>query len=252
MQVIPVLDVRKGSAVHAVRGVRAEYRPVNSVLVEGADPTRLARALRALVGHDVLYLADLDAIEGDTANHGLVRALEGEGFRVWVDAGVNSVSDALALRRAGAARVILGSESIPGCAFIGRAISALGADGVGLSLDLDRGVPRLSDEGRAGWEGWEGSPLGMARLAYREGMRLFLSLEFQCMGTSSGLADWAEPLLTGLVPECPEAACFFGGGLSDVRELERLSRAGAAGVLAGTVLHAGRFESPGRQTQRNR
>ena len=41
MRVIPVIDLKSGAAVHAVRGERERYRPLRSRLVAGiASPSR--------------------------------------------------------------------------------------------------------------------------------------------------------------------------------------------------------------------
>ena len=64
MDVIPVLDVRGGRALHARRGERAAYAVVDGVLGRGDDPLALARAFRERLGRRRVYLADLDAITG--------------------------------------------------------------------------------------------------------------------------------------------------------------------------------------------
>ena len=46
MRIVPVLDLKGGVAVHAVRGERQSYAPVRSVLSPSADPVALARAFQ--------------------------------------------------------------------------------------------------------------------------------------------------------------------------------------------------------------
>ena len=66
MRVVPVIDLKGGMAVHAVRGERERYRPVRSVITDDAgDPVALARAFASELGLDELYVADLDAIGGE-------------------------------------------------------------------------------------------------------------------------------------------------------------------------------------------
>src|SRR3990172_10332644 len=60
MDVIPVIDIRRGVAVHAYRGERALYQPIRSVLLQGADPLALAGAYRRILGSTSAYVADLD------------------------------------------------------------------------------------------------------------------------------------------------------------------------------------------------
>ncbi|HET9642558.1 MAG TPA: hypothetical protein VFP68_04185, partial [Burkholderiaceae bacterium] len=46
-QVIPVLDLRHGQVVRAVRGERSSYRPIVTPLAQGSEPCDIARALLA-------------------------------------------------------------------------------------------------------------------------------------------------------------------------------------------------------------
>lgn len=89
-KVIPVVDVRHGAAVRAVKGDRSSYRPLETPLVPGtSDPVAVALGFRRLYPFDTLYLADLDGIEGRGADHALqvrVAAAWGAG-EVWVDDG---------------------------------------------------------------------------------------------------------------------------------------------------------------------
>jgi phosphoribosylformimino-5-aminoimidazole carboxamide ribotide isomerase len=94
MRIIPVLDVRRGRAVHAVAGHRAHYRPLESILHAEPDPLELARAMQDRLGAPEVYLADLDAIEGGPRAEGLYRAISGLGLRLWVDPGVRDAEAA--------------------------------------------------------------------------------------------------------------------------------------------------------------
>src|SRR5262245_41095918 len=105
MPILPVLDLLRGQVVRGVAGRRAEYRPIVSRLVAGAAPLAVARALREQFGFAELYLADLDAIAGAPPALPLYRQLQTEGFRLWVDAGLQSEIDAGPLLDAGVASV---------------------------------------------------------------------------------------------------------------------------------------------------
>src|SRR4051812_49736255 len=69
MRVVGVIDLKDGTAVHAVRGERERYRPVRSVVGgDDGDALALARGFRAELELDELYVADLDAITGGDGN----------------------------------------------------------------------------------------------------------------------------------------------------------------------------------------
>jgi phosphoribosylformimino-5-aminoimidazole carboxamide ribotide isomerase len=87
-RIVPVLDIKEGCVVRAVKGLRADYRPLKSALVSSSEPQVVAEALLKASGAEELYVADLDAILGGDIN-GLVlnRILELCPFPVWLDGG---------------------------------------------------------------------------------------------------------------------------------------------------------------------
>jgi hypothetical protein len=91
MQVIPVVDIRGGVAVAAVRGDRARYLPLETPLAPStAEPVAIALGLRTLFPFRTLYVADLDGIEGRGADlatqAGLMQAWP--GAELWIDDGI--------------------------------------------------------------------------------------------------------------------------------------------------------------------
>src|SRR5258708_24038330 len=96
-QVIPVLDLKDGHAVHAVGGRRAYYQPIQSILHASSEPVGLARAVRDTLGLRSLYLADLDAIGGLAANVAIYQQIIASGLHLIVDAGLRDVSESVPL-----------------------------------------------------------------------------------------------------------------------------------------------------------
>ena len=88
MKVIPVIDILNGIVVHAVRGKRREYQPLQSILCKSVEPLEVAKAFKAL-GFSELYIADLDAITGGSVNFQVFKRIAKEtGLKLMVDAGV--------------------------------------------------------------------------------------------------------------------------------------------------------------------
>ncbi len=82
MDIIPVIDVRHGVAVRAIRGQREGYLPLKTPLAAGSDPIDVARGLRSVFAFPRLYVADLDGIEGRGPNARACRqALRGAARR---------------------------------------------------------------------------------------------------------------------------------------------------------------------------
>jgi len=89
MEIIPVVDLRRAKAVHARAGQRAQYQPLVSRLSPTPDPADVVAGLLRLSDFHTLYLADLDAIQGETLQRELIGRLQVLFPRLefWVDAG---------------------------------------------------------------------------------------------------------------------------------------------------------------------
>jgi phosphoribosylformimino-5-aminoimidazole carboxamide ribotide isomerase len=236
MRVIPVIDLQGGRAVHAVRGQRERYRLVRSVIAgAGAGggaggPVSLAAALRAELGLDELYVADLDAIGGVGEHRSAVAALALEA-RVMVDAGVSEPERARALLELGAHRVVVGTETLTGPGALDRLLTQLPAGAVVLSVDLRDGRLLSPDPLLAGLPALD----AVARL-HRPGLRAAIVLDLARVGSGAGpdVGPIAE-----VHAAFPDLELLAGGGVRDVADLRALGDAGASGALVATALHDG-------------
>jgi phosphoribosylformimino-5-aminoimidazole carboxamide ribotide isomerase len=232
MRVVGVIDLKDGTAVHAVRGERERYRPVHSVIGgDDGDALALVRGFRDALGIDDVYIADLDAIVGGSERHAaLLRALAGEA-RVMVDAGVSEPAAARALLDLGARRVIVGTETLPGSDALDRLLAELPDGALILSVDLRDGRVLSPDAQLAGLS-------ALDALAHLRDPRLreAIVLDLARVGSGAGL-DVA--LIAELHAAFPELALLAGGGVRDVDDLQALDAAGAAGGLVATALHRG-------------
>jgi phosphoribosylformimino-5-aminoimidazole carboxamide ribotide isomerase len=234
MRVIPVIDLKSGAAVHAVRGERERYRPLRSRIVAGSDPVQVARAVREALGLDELYVADLDAIAGGAGHSESLTALARE-VRVMVDAGVTEAPAVRPLLELGAARVVLGTETLAGLAALERLRSELPAAPLVLSLDIREGRVLSPDAELARL----GPADALARLR-RFGTREVIVLDLARVGSGAG-PDVA--LVRELSARFPELELLAGGGVRNAADLNALAEAGAAGALVATALHNGAIES---------
>jgi phosphoribosylformimino-5-aminoimidazole carboxamide ribotide isomerase len=230
MRVIPVIDLKGGVAVHAVRGDRERYRPLRSGIADGSDPVAVTRAVRDRFGLDELYVADLDAIVGGAGSPDVVAALAGEA-RVMVDAGTADPAAVAALLDLGAARVVIGTETLPGVDALRRLRSELPGAPLVVSLDLREGTVLSPDPALAG----AGPAAALARLA-DAGATEAIVLDLARVGSGEG-PDTA--LVADLRTRVPDVALLAGGGVRDAADLRALAGAGAAGALVATALHGG-------------
>jgi len=217
MRVIPVIDLKGGVAVHAVRGERERYRPVRSRIAAGSDPVELTRAVRDRFGLDELYVADLDAIAGGAGNAEVVAAVAAEAHAM-VDAGTSTARAVARVLDLGAARVIVGTESLPGVEAFRALRAALPDAPLVVSLDLRAGRVLSPDPALAA----AGAADALARLV-DAGAREAIVLDLARVGSGEG----------------PDVDLLAGGGVRDASDLRALADAGAAGALVATALHGG-------------
>jgi HisA/HisF family protein len=243
MRIVPVLDLKGGVVVHALRGDRAGYAPLCSPLVDGSEPVAVAAALCAHTGSGRLYVADLDAIAGAPADVETLRRLVAVA-ELWVDAGATTAARAAALAGAGVARNVVGTESLSDAGHRGNdgpvyagsdAPADRAADGPVpvpvLSVDLRDGVlisPRPQLAGRG--------PEAAVGLARELGVRELLVIDLARVGSRAGPP--LEAVMT-LAAALPGVDVYAGGGVRDDRDLDALAQVGAAGALVATALHEG-------------
>ncbi len=235
MQIYPVLDIQSGIVVHAVRGERERYRPLESQIVDSAEPLTVARALRDRFGLDSLYVADLDALGGAPPALEVLTALGADGFRLMVDIGVRSARQAASLRRLGIDDVIVALETLPDIDHLRRIVTELGARRTVFSLDLRDGVPITES---ASWTGKNSA--GIAIEAYDAGVRRMIVLDLTSVGSGEGPAQ--QELLKTLRSRLPDLELITGGGVRSSDDLEILRTLGIDGVLVATALHRGTLD----------
>jgi HisA/HisF family protein len=218
VRVVGVIDLKGGTAVHAVRGERERYRPIG-------DPLSLARRFDV----DELYVADLDAIAGTGRNDAVIAALARE-VRVMVDAGVGEPDRARALLDLGVNRVVVGTETLADADALERLPDAV------LSLDLRDGRTLSRDPQLAGLPALD----ALARLRPTHEV---IVLDLARVGASAG-PDVA--LIAELHAAFPDLELLAGGGVRDDGDLRALADAGAAGALVATALLRGVIRRPTR------
>ncbi|HTS88423.1 MAG TPA: HisA/HisF-related TIM barrel protein [Gemmatimonadales bacterium] len=247
MELIPVLDLLRGQAVHARRGARQKYQPVQSALLPGrvGDAVALARAYHTMMGSWRCYVADLDAIEGWAPQTKLIHALadpeHGFGEGLIVDGGVTTPRGAESMLEAGASMLAVGLETLRGFAELRSIVECVGGDRVIFSLDLLDGRPIQRRTGRVASE--EAVVIELAARAADAGVAAVLVLDLAHVGAESGprnleLIDGLKRLLG--VP------VYAGGGVRSIDDIELLEEVGCDAVLVASAIHNGTIGPPGK------
>ena len=240
MQVIPVLDVKNSLVVRGVMGDRANYRPIETPLSAGPEPLDVARGLLALHPFAALYIADLDAIEG-LAVAGAIpereeRRRRGEpdaalmaslvsahpGVTLWLDAGVTSFDEAMAIEAMPGVLCVVGSESVADAETVRRLTQETD---LALSLDF-RGDVFLGPPELLGDDSLWPDTLIVMTLAK--------------VGSGAG-PDFER--LAAIMARAGTRNVFAAGGVRGPADLAALRDMGVAGALVATALHDGRISA---------
>ncbi len=89
MQIIPVIDLKDGQAVHARLGNRQQYQPIKSSLCKSSDIFDVIDAFLELYPFDTVYIADLNALSKNGNHHILLEKVLNHfsNTTFWIDAG---------------------------------------------------------------------------------------------------------------------------------------------------------------------
>jgi phosphoribosylformimino-5-aminoimidazole carboxamide ribotide isomerase len=234
MRLIPVIDLRDGLVVHAVKGEREHYRPVKSVLCKTPDPFEVAGAFRDQLALNEIYVADLDSIQDPrrTNHREVISALAlRERMNIILDAGVSDAGNARTWLDLGVDKVVIGSETLRSMDVLRDIPAGIDRDRLVFSLDFRSGkilsqcpalaaMPPMKALGHLQSAGWrEVILLDLSRVGSGEGMDRMLAREAR-----SGF---------------PDLNLLIGGGISKPEELAELKSLGIAGALIATAFHRG-------------
>lgn len=238
IRVVPVIDLKGGCVVRGVAGQRDAYRPIQSRLVSDARPAAVGRALAALGFHSV-YVADLDAIAGDEPAWNIHAELLDCGLTMLLDAGPSNVEQVVALTRFESrgrriSAIVAGLESLRSIRALAAMRAAAGNANFVFSLDLKAGQPLTT---APAWQGL--SPMQVATIAVRAGVRRIIVLDLAAVGVSQGVPTVG--LCRALACHDPTLEIIAGGGVRGPQDLRVLEAAGCSAALVASALHDGRL-----------
>lgn len=224
MEVIPVIDIKGGQVVHARRGERHLYRPIETPLARGSDPVAVVAGLLSLHPFTTLYIADLDAIAGGADDGAAIEQVK-QAFpqlALWIDSGIGVLDGARRWLSQDLGHLVLGSETLDS---VETAAALAQEPRVILSLDF-RGAdfqgPAALLENAAAWP------------------RRVIAMTLHRVGSHAG-PDLER--LRAIKDLAGRREVFAAGGVRDTADLGALAQASIAGALVATSLHDGRIAS---------
>jgi phosphoribosylformimino-5-aminoimidazole carboxamide ribotide isomerase len=220
MQIIPVIDLKGGTVVHARRGQRDLYRPIQTPLAQSSEPADVVAGLLALYPFATFYVADIDAISGTGNNRTAIARIK-QAFphlRLWVDSGIANIEAAADWLAQNSDCLVLGSESLQNTAVLGQ----FGHD--------ERVVLSLDFRGAA----FQGPPNLLANSAHWP--KRVIAMTLDRVGSHSG-PDFSR--LRAISVAAAPRAVYAAGGVRGLADLCTLAQAGIAGALVASSLHSG-------------
>jgi len=192
----------------------------------------VASTFRSL-GFDDLYMADLDAILNNNANFSLYKQIKAmTDLNLMVDAGISDLEKARKVLENEVSKIIIGTETLENLDFVKEAVKLFGENRVIVSLDLKGGKVVSSDSYIKGR-----SPVELAKAFQGMDVAQIIVLDLARVGMNKGInLKMAKEIL-----EQTQVEVLTGGGVRDIKDLEKLRSIGVSGVLVATALHNGRL-----------
>ena len=199
-------------------GDRASYRSLESPLSPTSDAVDVVRGLLGVFPFRTLYVADLDAIQGDGDNVPMLRRIRKElpALQMWVDNGAADTLAVEALIGAGLGTPVIGSESQRDSTLI-----AQHRDSMRIVLSLDfRG------------DAFQGPQEILAEPALWPQRIIVMTLA----RVGSGVGPDLERLAL-IQSVAGGREIYAAGGVRNATDLRALKKTGVSGALIATALH---------------
>ena len=221
MLIIPVIDLSHGLVVHAKKGERNKYQPLESVLTTQTSLEAILESYFKLYPFKNIYIADLDAIQG-TGNHLQLLgdiAIRHTTCEFWVDAGIDFLKQKRLFTDKRNIKPVLGSENKVTEMEFTNLIKA--NPEIILSLDFSK----------TGFV--ENTYLLKSSKLWPENVIVMM---LHRVGTGKGID---QECLTRIQQLSTHSNIFVAGGISNRSDLIQLKDKGIAGALLATSLHNG-------------
>lgn len=223
-RIIFVLDILNGIAVHAIRGERSKYQPVQgSVISNSPVPSDM---ITALLPREI-YIADLNYLQHLGDNFELIAQIA-ENVETMVDIGPEKMSEVEICSEI-ADTVILGTETVD-LDLIERA-AARYPGRIDVSIDMKNGRVLTSDKKMAV------HPEELVKILNGYPIKDIILLDLAKVGTSQGI----DRVFFRDIQKVSEHDIIAGGGIRDMEDIEILKKIGVSGALVATAVHNGKI-----------
>lgn len=229
MRLYPAIDIKNGQCVRLRQG------KFGDVLVYSNTPAEIAEEWEQN-GASFIHLVDLDgALVGHSVNDDVIREIASKvKIPIQVGGGIRSIKDIEYKLNLGVTRVIIGTKAVENPQFIKEAIKNFGANRIVVGIDAKNGMVAIQ-----GWEklsnynavslAMEMKDMGVRTIIYTD-----ISKDGMLMGPNiEHTKDMVD--ITGL-------DIIASGGVSSMKDLERLHDIHVEGAIIGKALYEKRID----------
>ncbi|SDK70423.1 HisA/HisF-related TIM barrel protein [Halanaerobium congolense] len=232
MDAVAVIDIKDSIVVRAVAGKRNEYQAVESRILKDGEITPLAAAAAFYekLGIRKIYIADLDAILGDTNNIKMIKKIKNEypDLEIILDAAFDRNNSPIPYLEEFLDYAVIATETIKNLSFLNELKDYKAK--IIISMDLKTGslIHNIQK--------WQNKTLkNIVNEIKKLGFQNFIILDLANVGTASGISKYIRELKI----EFPELNLITGGGVKDYRDIKKLKRLQFSGVLIASAFHNG-------------
>ena len=225
MEIIPVMDLMSGIAVSGKSGERDTYKPLETVYSKTPDPVEIAISLKRQ-GFKRIYLADLDAIEGQGSNLEIARRIN-HVMPVMLDWGVKDLKSFKFVLDF-ADKIIIATETLNSWKDMEEIFRKFPKQRIIISIDIKDGQI-LGKNLRFTFTEIK------SKLEELKPQEIIL-LDISGVGTLGGFNRDVLNIFEGF-----EDSLILGGGITP-EEITNLTQMGLNKFLIGTALHSGKID----------
>lgn len=227
MLIYPAIDIYDGKCVRLRQGDYAEQK------VYSETPADVARSFLES-GLDHLHVVDLEGAKaGKIINKKAIEAiLRIPGIRAHIGGGVRTRMDISYLFTAGATRVVVGSVAVKTPHVVQEWLREFRSERFVIAVDVRKG-----NVAHSGWL----QHANLTPSAFIVSMAQFGASHFLCTDIDrDGMLEGPNPVLySTLKEEFPALNFIASGGISSLKDIENVSRAGCSGAVVGKALYEG-------------
>lgn len=229
MKLYPAIDIKNGECVRLKQG------KFHDVSVYSESPVKMAK-LWEDQGASYIHVVDLDgALQGESANGKAIEEIvKGVNIPIQVGGGIRTLEDIEYKLSLGVDRVIIGTQAVKNPDFVKEAIEKFGPEKIVVGID--------AKEGRVAIEAWE-------KTSEKQAVELALTMKEFGVKTiiytdiaKDGMLQGPNVLHTQDMIEKTGLDIIASGGVTTIKDLEKLKEIKSYGAIIGKALYEDRIE----------